>query len=192
MNFKPAITAFVIGAVGAGIGAAACHLSLHTHPDLVPQDHKAIIRAAERVGVEVVINHQDHCKRKGLNGLYLSHSQGLLVVCQDYGQAGGPEVSWTANDLDTLRHEAHHLIQDCLAYRRGDQALRPASEDTAALYSFLGDTGFSEEQIEDIVSRYRANGADDRTILLELEAFAVARAVSPESIAEGITRSCSL
>ena len=192
MNFKPAITAFVIGAVGAGIGAFTCHLTTHTHLDLIPNDHKAIIRAAERVGVEVVINHADHCKRKGLNGLYLSHSQGLLVVCQDYGQAGGPEVSWTANDLDTLRHEAHHLIQDCLAYRRGDQTLRPAAENTAALYSFLGDSGFNDAQIEDIIARYRANGADDRTILLELEAFAVARTVDPESIAEGITRSCSL
>ena len=192
MNIKPAITAFIIGAVGAGIGAIACHLVAHTQPELVPNDHKAIITAAERVGVQVVINHPDHCARKGLNGLYLSHSQGLLVVCQDYGQAGGPEVAWTANDLDTLRHEAHHLIQDCLAYRRGDQALRPAAETVEARYSFLGDTGFDDQQIEEIVDRYRANGAGDRTILLELEAFAVARAVAPESIAEGITRSCPL
>ena len=192
MKLKPAITAFIIGAVGAGIGAVACHLVAHNHPELVPQDHKAIITAAERVGVEVVINSSEHCTRKGLNGLYLSHSQGLLVVCQDFGQPGGPEVAWTANDLDTLRHEAHHLIQDCLAYRRGDQALRPAAETTAALYSFLGASGFNDEQIENIVSRYRANGADDRTILLELEAFAVARTVDPESIAEGITRSCPL
>ena len=92
MKLKPAITAFIIGAVGAGIGAVACHLTTHNHLDLIPNDHKAIITAAERVGVEVVINSSDHCTSKGLNGLYLSHSQGLLVVCQDYGQAGGPEV----------------------------------------------------------------------------------------------------
>ena len=32
-------------------------------------------------------------------------------------------VQWTENDLDTLRHEAMHVLQDCSAGRVGDGLL---------------------------------------------------------------------
>ena len=42
----------------------------------------------------------------------------LMVICQENRIPGVREMtSWTEEDLDTLRHESHHLVQDC---RGGD------------------------------------------------------------------------
>ena len=38
-----------------------------------------------------------------------------IMICQDDRiETSDQEVEWTENDYDTLRHEAHHVVQDCM------------------------------------------------------------------------------
>ena len=80
--------------------------------------HASLANAIAEVGVDVYINPPEVCE-DGIAGMYISGAS-ALVVCQD-NATGEEQVDWTANDLDTLRHEAQHLIQDCVAFRRGDR-----------------------------------------------------------------------
>ena len=95
-----------------------------------------------------------------------------------------------ANNLDTLRHEAQHLVQDCI-------------EDGKANYNFDGratifpdpvaaalDSGLNEREIDRIWMTYSGMGLDDKDILMEVEAFAVAHGVPAEMIAQQIRKQC--
>ena len=64
-------------------------------------------------------------ERPSVNGFYSSHNR-VLVVCNDrYVKGENEDPQWTANDLDTLRHEAQHLIQDCMVGGLADSKLHP-------------------------------------------------------------------
>ena len=47
---------------------------------------------------------------RGVYGFYAGHA-GLFVICQENGSEG-TVTRFTAEDLNTIRHEAQHLIQD--------------------------------------------------------------------------------
>ena len=80
-------------------------------------DHVNLFNTLKEVGVTPLIN-SAHCK-DGDYGLYHTTAQ-LLVVCQENRTANGDQVKWTLNDLDTLRHESHHVVQDCNNGKVGD------------------------------------------------------------------------
>ena len=78
------------------------------------KDHVKLWKVLDEIGVTTVVNNPVHCydSKPQLDGIYFPHS-GLLVVCQDNRKPGEGQVKWTENDLDTLRHEAQHVVQDC-------------------------------------------------------------------------------
>ena len=68
-----------------------------------------IIRTA---GVTILLNDPQFVKM--VCGMY-SPTHRVLVVCQDDRYPiSTKEIEWTPNDYDTLRHESHHVLQDCL------------------------------------------------------------------------------
>ena len=109
-----------------------------------------------------------------------------ILICQDEGQgvAYGTQVKWTANDLDSLRHEAQHVVQDCLDGGMGDGELSPMFNNEQLKEAVL--STLSRERIKMILENY---GEEDH--LIELEAFTVAAAVSPVSIANAIEKHCA-
>ena len=69
--------------------------------------HVALYQAVEKAGVTIYVNPPEVCDADDAPmGLYAgAHS--VMVVCQDNRIKGSEkEVTWTENDLDTLRHEA--------------------------------------------------------------------------------------
>lgn len=150
--------------------------------------HVSLADAIAEVGVDVYINPPEVCE-EGIAGMYISGAD-ALVVCQD-NATGEEQVDWTANDLDTLRHEAQHLIQDCVAFRRGDQTLAPmlgSDEDVIKFaYAILG-----EERMDWIVETYTRNGASARTIILEFEAWAVGYGIDASDIEQALRHHCEV
>lgn len=172
----------------AALGFAGASLATPTQRPIVEgsaKAHIALVAAIQRNGVRVAINHPYCGEREGANGFYISRKR-LLVVCQDNGVPGGPLVQWTANDLDTLRHEAQHFIQDCVVGTNHDALLQPVYRSPSALaVDVLG-----QDSIDNITRIYRQNGADDHVLTLEHEAFAVATLNVPAEQAKDIDTYC--
>lgn len=161
------------------------------------QAHGELLQAVIDNGVRVYIN-PGHCgleQFKGVAGFYVSQSR-IFVVCQDNGKADGNMVEWTDNDLDTIRHEAQHMVQDCKD-GLGDNSLvnffpvGDAPEGVITLQQFSSGV-LSLDEIGSIYSTYTSRGADMHTVLLEIEAFAVARAVPASSITAALNNVCSV
>jgi hypothetical protein len=169
MTFFKAIAATALtGLVVLGAGSSA---SLAVQPQVKegsPEAHVALVAALQRNGVKVSVNPKI-CGERDSMGFY-SSSRDWLVVCQDNAVPGGPLVEWTENDLDTLRHEAQHFVQDCVAGNAGDNALSPVYRSPTE----LAQKHLGSNRIAQITKAYRAGGASDLTLLLEYEAFAVA------------------
>lgn len=148
--------------------------------------HTRLIETLESVGVSVVYNTKEHCLQPAL-GMYSSWER-LMVICQQLStDLNGRQVEWTAEDLDTLRHEAHHVLQDCVGqlfdgnidnYYSNEESLR------------LVQRSLSREQIGMIMRNYTSMGATAKVLRNELEAFAVAAVQSADTIAENITTTC--
>ena len=151
--------------------------------------HEALVQTIRDTGVEVYLNTPPQVCGDNIDGAYISGVD-ALVICQDNGTVGGPQVAWTDNDLDTLRHEAQHLVQDCVAFRQGDMTLVLCWVMTPTLSSSLSIS--SVRKMEWIAQVYRQRGADQDTIILEFEAFAVAAGVDASDIAAAITVFCEV
>ena len=153
-------------------------------------DHVRLWDSLERAGVNIVLNDVDFCGDERADGAYIPLAK-TLIVCQDNASPiSSRQVDWTSNDLDTLRHEAHHVVQDCLLGGLGDGESGPLFDTRESLKSFVENI-LSEEQIDWIITNYREKGADREVIIMEIEAFAVASGVSPDSIADAIIKSCN-
>ena len=159
--------------------------------------HYQLMEALEARGVRTYIN-APPCYTTRAAGMYgVSKQYGpLLIVCQDNKTRNEfSEVEWTANDLDTLRHEATHAIQDCLDGKQDGQLEQLYGPETFGALGMdlewvVNQLGY--ERATQIVSRYRANGADDDTIASELEAFFTAESASPEEIMVILNDACPL
>ena len=149
-------------------------------------DHETLWNTLQDAGVKVVAN-ADDCK-DDFHGYY-NRREVRLVVCQDNGRPGGAQVAWTANDLDTLRHEAHHVIQDCMLGGLGDMRSDTYfSHDR--LREFLTKSSLTANNMENIIKSYSEDGASEEVIIMELEAFAVASDVDASTIATAVSRYC--
>ena len=143
--------------------------------------HRKLINSLRNVGVTVRINDPAVCNRK-IDGRYWSAMR-RLDVCQDNHTLPYVQVRWTANDLDTLRHEAHHVVQDCMD-RPFDGSLKPMFGTGSEWDSFVGNA-MSPGQAKNIMSQYPTDKA-----YTELEAFAVARTVDAATIADKLEEFC--
>jgi len=142
--------------------------------------HVTLGRVIRSTGINVRINPYN-CD-DSVYGWY-SARRNELVVCQQNGIAGGPEVNWTEEDLDTLRHEAQHLIQDCFDGSRQGR-LQTIYRDVPA---FVKNT-LSYKHIQGIIKAYASQG--DEVVVLELEAFSVARLNDPNEQSRDIQKYC--
>lgn len=162
----------------------------------IPNSHRDLVQAISDVGGYSYVNPEYFCgDANAPDGLYTwnDSQETALVVCQD-NATGEREVAWTANDLDTLRHEAWHMIQDCIYDERGDTNLHPLSyskEYIDMLISTAVDV-LGEERVKSIAFSYKSNGADEKTIIMEIEAFLVAATVSPDMLAVKLRNSCGV
>ena len=186
--FKTIATTALAGFVALGFASASIATPKPTEiKEGSSEAHTLLVEAIKRNGVKVFVNHA-HCgKEEGLMGFY-SGKQRTLVICQDNGVPGGPVVEWTANDLDTLRHEAQHMIQDCLVGTNHDHQLIPLYRSPTA----LAQRELGPEGVKSITERYRANGATDLVLLLEYEAFAVAALNVPAEQAADVAKYCGV
>ena len=151
------------------------------------EEHVHLYRTIQAQGVRIVINHKQECA-DGRDGSYHSRER-LLVICQDMARPGQQEIDWTANDLDTLRHEAQHMVQDCAHGQMADRYLRPYYTDRQELIQFLNDSiGYDNAQELMTLDSYR--NAPEHVKWTEMEAFAVAAVVDPKQIADALTKEC--
>tara|TARA_R110001592_G_scaffold80079_2_gene238866 strand:- start:241 stop:774 length:534 start_codon:yes stop_codon:yes gene_type:complete len=149
----------------------------------VDADHIQLGRAIAATGVELKINPLE-CNFKDAMGWYWA-KRNELVICQENAKGGQAETNWTAEDLDTLRHEAQHLIQDCMDGRRQgslgsvyQNPIRLAKETLSAVH------------IQRIIDVYREGGASNHIVVMELEAFSVAALNKPLVQASDIASYC--
>ena len=183
MNLKAALLA-----IAASFVSAAAPVAAGTRPNTGTfNDHVRLYDTIHAYGVRVVINDYDECS-KGIDGSYWSRER-VLHVCQDNARPGEREIDWTANDLDTLRHEAHHMIQDCALGSLGDRQLIPLFGSEDNVMEFVRAT-LGEERARAYMNNPAYQGRP-HVHLKEMEAFAAAYAIPAHQIADKMVQVCS-
>ena len=176
----------------AALTAATAFATPAVKADARFQSHANLFGAVEEAGVRIFFNDREACADKWGGGMYATNRDGraAILICQDDGEriGTGNLVPMSPNDADSLRHEAHHLVQDCLDGRMTDGELETLFEGSE-LEEFVK-RGLDTKKIEWIIETYGSKGADKEEILLELEAFSVAANVDPDKIANAIRRYC--
>ena len=150
--------------------------------------HMEIVDALNFVDITLSINEKQHCfsMTDRFYGFYNASAR-VISICQEKAQDwDGESIPFTEEDLDTLRHEAHHLVQDCLDGSI-DGKMEPmfSGEDREDFLS-----NFSKREQERVRATYGGKGASPDLVTLEIEAFAVADAVGASSIANAVKRLC--
>jgi len=157
----------------------------------IHDDHNELWNTLQDIGVITVVNHLTHCnKHKGMDGIYYPYA-GMLVVCQDKMVSGSnKQYKWTENDYNTLRHEAHHVIQDCavgqLADGRTDTMF--TGKDLTKFLSMS--PSYDKERLAQLRSRLKAKGLHEQTIMEELEAYVVSEDIKATSITRKLRQFC--
>ena len=182
MNFKTLAVAAVTAATSVLTPLAA---SANQKPaEGTFAAHVYLAKMVERSGVDFRLN-PNACDNRGALGWYNGRDR-ILVVCQQHKIYGSSkEVRWTEEDLDTLRHEAQHVIQDCMVGSDHDGRLGP-------VYSRpmdLAKQELSRSTIRWIINDGYAE-ASDHVKVLELEAFAVAAMNQPMMQSQDIVNFC--
>jgi len=159
------------------LSALVAGLCLTATPALARVDAgtPALLRALPRHGVQVALNHSDCDSDRSFAGYYHTGTK-AFVVCY----SGTP----TANDHDTVRHEAMHVAQHCAAQRDGQpHGIRPILRG-AELNNFVTSV-LTDEQIVRIKNIY-----PKEKHLTELEAFAAAAHYSAEQMMSIVNTWC--
>lgn len=170
------------------ITSSAIGLSLLTIPGVSAEtnsNHDELKRALNDVGVEVFLNEPELCNGKE-SGMY-SPDYNAIMICQDDRiETSDQEVDWTENDYDTLRHESQHVVQDCMEGIDNNKMSLFFSDRVEYLEFVV--MGLTKLEFFQIVEAYRSFDSD--IILNELEAFAVAKGVKPNTIAKALRGVC--
>tara|TARA_R110002012_G_scaffold95287_1_gene230459 strand:- start:348 stop:875 length:528 start_codon:yes stop_codon:yes gene_type:complete len=145
------------------------------------QDHITLGQTVRSVGLNFKINPSE-CWEKDAYGWYWA-ARNEMVICQENKRSVGVESNWTEEDLDTLRHEAQHLIQDCMDGDRQGSLDAVYKEPIELAKEILGHEG-----IGSILEAY--DDSSDHIKVMELEAFAVAAMNDPLDQARDIQKFC--
>ena len=155
----------------------------------LPADHRQLLETMNENGVRVYINFPPQvCVDGRADGAYIGYNGSPnLVVCQDNYDMGEDTsvVDWTANDLDTIRHEAIHASQDCAVGTSYDNELALIFPSISEVVARLG-----IERARQIARVYAERGADEETIKHEFEAFYAATYLTASQIEEIYTYYC--
>ena len=170
------------------ITSSAIGLSLLTIPGVSAEtnsNHDELKRALNDVGVKVFLNDTKLCDGDK-SGMY-SPDYNAIVICQDDRiETSDQEVEWSENDYDTLRHESQHVVQDCMEGINNNKMSLFFSNEIEYLEFVV--MGLTKSEFFQIVESYRSLGDD--VLLNELEAFAVAKSVKPDTIAKALRGIC--
>ena len=148
----------------------------------VANPHADLVRAVESVGISVRFN-VDECDANNSFGWYHGLSQSM-VVCQENKVKGSDKfVQFTAEDFDTIRHEAHHVVQDCM-----DNKVDGLLQQVYTNPGLLADDKLTQQKADWIVRAYRNRGY--HIVYQELEAFAVAAMNNPEEQVRDVKKYC--
>lgn len=168
---------FLTAALLAATILSSAAPALATAPDEY-QQHLDLVSALEANGITFYLD-ADVCHGRPLAGFYHSPSKSL-VICNN----GSGEM--TDENMDTLRHEAIHAIQDCKFGIQGDRklgkVLRPGVVEQLAR-----DFGVDLQRIKQI---YESHG-QHAIVELEYEAFSGAAGMSASTIAEALNVMCA-
>lgn len=152
-----------------------------TISDATAAQHNALTDALAKAGIKLYLD-ADICRTTtGLAGYYHSPSKSL-VLCNK----GSKQM--TEENLDTLRHEAIHAIQDCKNGVQGDRILQPVLKPGVAR-NLASQHGIDLERIRQV---YSSRNVDQAVINLEYEAFAAAAGMSANTIATALRTTCSV
>jgi hypothetical protein len=152
------------------------------------EDHVSLWNTLGKLGVVTVINNKIHCTGE-YAGSYFPYS-GLFVVCQENGISGGPQVEWTKNDLDTLRHEAHHVIQDCVDGSLGD-GKSSTMFNHEELIEFGIKSSWTEKELSKLIDNLKGQDLSNNEILEEVEAYIVASDIPVTLIEKKVVEFCT-
>ena len=151
----------------------------------LPNDHQSLVNTLTADGVDVLINYPPQVCDSDVDpsGAYAVISgERKLVVCQDNSNAGDLTiVNWTANDLDTIRHETFHIIQDCMKGTKNDSELDTVFTDLREVIDAFG-VYETMEVIEFYLELYSDRRDISYAIINEIEAFYAARDISASEI----------
>ena len=145
-------------------------------------DHVILANAVKSAGVSIYVN-PEVCWERDSYGFYISSIK-ALVVCQEGKSRPDVVGVWSEEDYDTLRHEAQHMIQDCMVGSLADDQLGSVYREPVNLAKHT----FSTQEIRNIIAAYK--DASDHVIVLELEAFSVAAINDPIEQARDIQKYC--
>ena len=146
--------------------------------------HVSLARAVESVGMTVYVN-PSICDEVNALGMYVPDHK-AVVICQENRIKGSTAVvQWTEEDYDTLRHEVHHVVQDCRdSYLNGQ--LNAVYKNPINLgIGVLGRDGANR-----VAEMYARQGASEHIQVMEIEAFAVAAMNDPAEQIRDIQNFC--
>ena len=154
------------------------------------KDHRDLIQAAEDHGASVYMN-APPCYMKDASGLYaiLPNVGPAIVICQDNKEETFQQVEWTENDLDTLRHESWHYVQDCLDGNRDGLLLSLHDYDDELTFGDIVES-YGLMRSARIEHTYAQAGVDPKQIRNEIEAFHIAEELSAKDIARVLRAVC--
>jgi hypothetical protein len=170
------------------ITSSAIGLSLLTIPGVsakIDSNHDELKRALNDVGVEFYLNDTELCDGNK-SGMYTPEYNAIMICQDDRIETSDQEVEWTENDYDTLRHESQHVVQDCMEGIDNSKMSLFFSDEIEYLEFVI--MGLTKSEFFQIVEAYRPLGND--ILLNELEAFAVAKGVKPDTIAKAVRGIC--
>jgi hypothetical protein len=147
-------------------------------------EHTQLGTAIKSTGVSLQFNPAS-CAEKDAFGWYWA-AKNEMVICQEKHTASDGywnEVQWTEEDLDTLRHEAQHLIQDCMDGERQGSLDAVYTKPIDLAKDILGNSG-----IRGVLDAY--SEASDHIKVMELEAFSVAAMNDPAEQTRDIKKYC--
>ena len=157
--------------------------SNHTH-------HQMLVDIVKANNVTVYINPDGLCNPKTngdrkIFGFYAGADQ-LLVICQEEAMRRGvydAQYAWSEEDYDTLRHESHHLVQDCR-----DESLNARLHTVYTKPLVFASGVLSKRRYNWVIETYKDRG--EETVILELEAFSVAQLNDPLEQIRDIKKYC--
>ena len=164
--------------------------SYHDRHQPTKTPHVQLFEAVLRSGVDVRVNEIRDCDPSVIGRKTYGWYDGVdrvLVVCQEEahytGQYGKGAFNFSEEDLDTLRHEAHHMTQDCVD-NKINASLNPVYNQPIELAKH----SLSDSHISRILETY--GHLSDHVIVLELEAFSVAAMNNPLEQVSDIQKYC--
>lgn len=153
--------------------------------------HVDLIRTIEDLGVIIKINDTEECE-EGLYGAYVSRNynrRSIFLLCQENRNLFNDNVvGLTEEDADTIRHEAWHMVQDCVYGGMGDAHIRPIYTTPEEVVDFAFESGMDEATIRRIIKAY--DGEEEHVIIAEIEAFTVAMAWSADDVNHMVSKYC--